>query len=158
MLVVVALATVAFIIANSLQSSAGSWSMSNVVAALFEPILQRVYSLVTALTTGMGLPVITYGVFVRKLAHFCEYFLLGAECAALTASLAGRAISPYVWADLFIVLAVGVADEFVQSVVGRTSLISDVLLDFFGAALGIAVALAVAAAILHRKRKGQHVK
>jgi len=155
-LVVVALATVAFIIVNSLQSSEGSWSESNVVAALFEPVLRCIYAVVGKAMSWMGLPALSYGVFVRKLAHFCEYFLLGVECATLTAVLVGRAISPYVWTDLFIVLAVGVIDEFVQFTSGRTSLITDVMLDFSGAALGIAVALAVAAIVFRRRRRGKH--
>ena len=62
------------------------------------------------------------------------------------------------WADLFIVLAVAVVDEFVQSVVGRTSLITDVLLDFSGAAIGIAVTLIIASFIFRRKRRGKHMR
>ena len=157
-LIVVALATIAFIITNSLQTSEGSWSVSNTVAALFEPVLQQIYAAVGSVMSWMGLPVLSFGVFVRKFAHFCEYFLLGVECAALTAAFTGRAASPYVWADLFIVLAVAVVDEFVQSVVGRTSLITDVLLDFSGAAIGIAVTLIIASFIFRRKRRGKHMR
>ena len=157
-LVVVAVATVVFIIANSLQSSDGSWSVSNAVAALFKPVLERIYGVTRPIMSWLGLPAITYGVFVRKLAHFCEYFVLGVECAAITAAIVGRAVSPYVWMDLFIVLAVGVIDEFVQAVVGRSSLISDVLLDFSGAAAGIAITLLIASAITRRKRTDCHAK
>lgn len=157
-LIAVAVATVIFIIANSLQSSAGSWSVSNAVAALLEPVLRRVYGAVGSVMSWMGLPAITYGVFVRKLAHFCEYFVLGVECTALTAAVVGRAVSPYVWMDLFIVLAVGVVDEFVQAVVGRSSLISDVLLDFSGAAAGIAITLLIASIVIRHKRAGRHAK
>ena len=95
-----------------------------------------------------------YEPFVRKVAHFAEYALLGAECAGLTVLLARRVFSPYLWADLFAVLMVAVLDEFLQSFVGRTSLVGDVLLDFSGALVGIALVLVVTAVAGRRTREG----
>ena len=40
---------------------------------------------------------------------------------------------------LFYVLAVAVTDEFIQIFTGRTSSVKDILIDFFGALLGIGV-------------------
>ena len=145
---VVAAVTILFILVHSLQTVESSWGESNVIAALFEPVLRRAYGFALRVSTWMGHPIaLAYGSFVRKLAHFFEYFALGVECAAVTVYLAGKAVTPYIWADLFVVLMVAVIDEFVQSFVGRTSLVADVLLDFSGAVAGIVLALLVAAAI-----------
>lgn len=152
-LAVVAFATVAFIVAHGMQASAGSWQESNAVAALLEPVLRRLFGLAgrVAAWTGHAMS-LTYEQFVRKAAHFAEYSLLGAEVAGLTAVFARRVASPYLWADLFIVLMVAVLDEFLQGFVGRTSLVSDIVLDFSGALCGIAVVLVVMA-LLGRARR-----
>ena len=146
---VVVTATTAFIFSNSMQDTADSWDKSNIVAALLEPILRRLYNhagswFEWATTTG----VITYGVFVRKLAHFTEYFILGAECALVTTILTRRIATPHLWGCLFVPLAVAVLDEFAQSFFDRTSQVADVLLDFAGACSGIIVVLIIAAIVL----------
>ncbi len=146
--------TAVFIFSNSLQGSEDSWDASNAVASLLDPILHRLYALSNKLfaITGHNNPY-EYGAFVRKLAHFAEYCLLGIECTIATALLSKRALSPYIWADLFAVLMVAVIDEFVQTFVGRTSLVSDVLIDFSGSFVGILIALVVAG-IVFRLGKG----
>ena len=53
---------------------------------------------------------------------------------------------------LLCVLAVAVLDEFLQGFVGRTSLVSDIVLDFSGALCGIAAMLAVVALLGHARR------
>lgn len=152
-LLLVVLATAAFIVAHGMQGSTASWGESNIIAALFEPVLQRLYNLVGAIVNGSGhVWGLSYGVFVRKCAHVVEYSLLGAECAALTVALAGRVVSPYLWADLFVPLGIAVADEFIQSFVGRTSQVSDVVLDFCSALIGIAIALVVAHVVLRANK------
>lgn len=145
---VIAVAIVVFIFAQSMMGSAGSWRESNIVAALFEPVLRRVYNLIGRIVDSSGrVWLMSYGVFVRKCAHFTEYFMLGAACAGITAALAGRIASPYLWADLFAVLMVAVLDEFIQSFSDRTSQLADVLLDFFGGLVGFTVAIVIAAAV-----------
>jgi VanZ family protein len=152
-LVVVVLATIVFIIANSLQSSAGSWNVSNAVAALFEPVLRKIHAVVSKVAPFMGFPVLSFEVFVRKLAHVAEYCLLGAECAGITVLLSGRVLSSHLWACLFVPLAVAVSDEYVQLLSGRTSQVSDVLIDFFSALAGIAIVLLIAVLATNKPQK-----
>ena len=148
-------ATVVFIIAHSLQGSEGSWEESNALAALFEPVFRRVYGCYCGVVAWMaGASPLEYGAFVRKVAHFAEYFLIGAECAVLAVELAGRVFSPHLWAVLFAVLAVAVFDEYVQAFAGRTSLVSDVVLDFCGGVAGIAVVL-IAVRVFRRFRPAE---
>lgn len=70
---------------------------------------------------------------LRKLAHFCEFALL---CFFIYKTFAGfyfysSAADGYI---LFICLFVATVDEYIQSLVpGRTSAVSDILLDFSGA-------------------------
>ena len=52
-----------------------------------------------------------------------------------------------------IVLAIAVLDEYVQSLVGRTGIVADVLFDFAGASFGIVVAVIVMALVLRRARR-----
>ena len=156
-LMAVVLATAALIFMRSLQGAEGSWTESNFVAAALEPILRRVYRAVGWVSAHLGHPMtIGYEAFVRKLAHLLEYALLGVECVAFTVALTKRVVSPYLWADLFIVLMVAVVDEYVQSFVGRTSLVADVLLDFSGGLAGMIVALIVAAIV--RKLPSQSLR
>lgn len=77
---------------------------------------------------------------VRKAAHFLEYLVLG-----LLLSLSregGRGRVP--WQQLFVGLAVPVADESIQALVpGRSSLVTDVLIDFAGVSAGLALGNAI---------------
>ena len=141
--------TFGFIFANSLTASEDSWRVSNAAGSLLGPVLHGLYGTMSGLFASLGSGIgLSYEAFVRKAAHFCEYFLLGAECAGVSVAIAGKARSPYLWASLFVPLAIAVADEFAQSFVGRTSLVTDVLLDFSGAFAGFVVVVAVAAACI----------
>ena len=120
------LATAAFAFSNSLMPAAESWSLSGSIANVLAPVLQGFYDLLQGLAglTGHSIP-LSYGEFVRKLAHLSEYFLLGAECALVAALLfEGRALR-HIWACLFVPLAVAVMDEFLQQFAGRTSLVGN---------------------------------
>jgi len=100
--------------------------------------------------------ILEYGAFVRKTAHFLEYAALGAECSALAILLRGKIFGSLTWMAAFVPLFVAVIDEFVQGFVGRTSSVSDVLLDFCGACCGIAFAMIIAAIvkrIAHRRKQ-----
>ena len=66
--------------------------------------------------------------FVRKLAHFTEFFVLGLELAVLFCSFSSKPI-------LFSLL-VALTDETIQLFTGRGSQVKDVWLDFFGACTG----------------------
>ena len=80
--------------------------------------------------------------FVRKAAHFTEYFML-----AVLLFLMFRTFNVSLWNQgiysLFVVLLCAVLDEYFQSFVFRTSSVSDVVLDFCGGLFGVAVLLGV---------------
>ena len=153
-LAVAALATAAFIFVHASQGVAASWNESGMVATLLEPILRRLYGLAGKIVGFTGHAwTMEYETFVRRCAHLIEYSLIGAECTAICAVLARRAVSPYLWASLFIVLAIAVVDEYVQSLVGRTGTVGDVLFDFAGASFGIVVAVIVMSLLLRRSRR-----
>lgn len=69
---------------------------------------------------------------IRKLAHFCEFALLGLLlCHSFSAlGVANRTATGYI---LFLALFAAVLDEYIQSFSpGRASRVKDVLLDFSG--------------------------
>ena len=158
-MLVVAAATTAFIFANSLLGSEDSWKVSSAVGTFLGPILHRMHDLYASACSlvGVGNP-LYYGAFVRKLAHFCEYCLLGAECAFVAMVVSGRIVSPCLWGGAFVPLAVAVIDEYTQSFVGRTSLVADVLLDFSGALVGIALVVVVALVVKRLRSRRECVK
>lgn len=91
---------------------------------------------------------------VRKWAHFGEYLLLGGCAYGWTAVYRRRVVDNLVFLTLFAVLLTGVLDEYIQSFTGRTSRVSDILIDFAGGAAGIvAVMGAAACAVRWRRRK-----
>ena len=95
---------------------------------------------------------------VRKAAHLFEYALLGAAAACILIQLKkrwGMAVCGY---GLFYVLAVGVLDEYVQSFRNRSSLLSDVLLDFGGALIGMAIVIVVQVLFYKWQRKRKNGK
>ena len=69
--------------------------------------------------------------FVRKLAHFTEYFVLGVELELYLKRKWLKAVG--------IGFAVAFMDETIQMFSGRGPLISDVWLDFFGCITAVAV-------------------
>lgn len=86
---------------------------------------------------------------VRKLAHFIEYFILGA-LLWLDWRLSARG-------TMLLPLGVGLlaagADEYLQTFIpGRSGQISDVLLDF----CGVAAAIVLAQLLWRRKERGAH--
>ena len=144
LIIILIATTTAFIIFNSCQNAAASWELSNATGSIFAPILHALHNAVFALFGWTGNTVITdYGAFVRKLAHFLEYAALGAEYAALSFTLKKDTNTSFVWMALFFPLITAVADEFVQGFFGRSSLVSDVLLDFAGACCGIAITICI---------------
>ncbi|WP_419195450.1 VanZ family protein [Clostridium tyrobutyricum] len=77
--------------------------------------------------------------FIRKNAHAFEYFVLAilVAIAMFAFHLKGRRAIVYI---MFICLLYAVTDEFHQAFVpGRTSLVSDVIIDFSGSIIGIIV-------------------
>lgn len=94
--------------------------------------------------------------FVRKAAHFTEYgmlgfFICGAEVFAY--KIKGE---KHIALCLLIPIMTAVTDEYIQSFVGRTSSVNDVVIDFCGAVCGLTLMWAVlllAEKSGHRKKK-----
>ena len=86
---------------------------------------------------------------IRKVAHFCEFALLGGELA-----LARRVFRlPQAW---LYGLGVAAADETLQFFApGRAPMVRDVLLDYSGYLCGFGLVALLAAVILHFARKAE---
>ncbi|MDE6181776.1 MAG: VanZ family protein [Eubacteriales bacterium] len=77
------------------------------------------------------------GYFIRKLAHFVEFFILGFSIMLTFEAFTGKTIKVLGY-PLFLCLLIPVIDEYIQLFSeGRASLVSDILLDFSGAFSGI---------------------
>ncbi|PJI08931.1 MULTISPECIES: VanZ family protein [Clostridium] len=90
-------------------------------------------------------------IFIRKNAHAFEYLLLAIIVTIVLFSfgLKGKNAVVYIW---FICLFYAVLDEFHQLYVpGRTSQVSDVMIDFLGANIGMWISYFVYYVILRRK-------
>lgn len=118
---VLAALTLAFIFFNSLAGQEESARESAFVMQLIEPLLE--------LFVGKGN--VTQHL-VRKLAHFCEFGLLG--CL-----LGVQCKKPNCGALLFALLT-ALTDETIQIFTGRGSQVQDVWLDFAGAVTGMIAA------------------
>lgn len=117
-----------FIFSNSLRGSVDSHAMSNSLIDLLMPLL-------SAVEKAFG--EINWVLVIRKGAHLTEFCILGILVWNFMLAIrhsCGKNLFGY---GLFYVLAVAVTDEFIQSFSDRTSAVSDVLIDFTGALLGI---------------------
>ena len=140
-LLISVIVTVAFIFSNSLktpeESTADSDSFGDFVATIIPP------------ETELGELILEY---IRKIAHFSEYGLLGIE-VALIISLYLKRWWRFAIISLPGAVALGVIDESLQYISERGPEISDVWIDFGGFAFFSAVTyLAVIAARLIIKR------
>ena len=134
-LLVLLILILAFIWFNSCLPVASSREESRGVMELIRPLLE--------LFVGQGTVTLR---LVRKLAHFSEFFVLGCIlslllplCPAMRLLAAGLS------------LLAGLLDETIQMFSGRGDQISDVWLDFSGAALGILLTTLLLL-LLRRKR------
>ena len=131
-LTVFIIATIAFIWIHSMMQTDVSAKESGWVMAIIRPFLE--------LFVGKGN--VTQHL-VRKLAHFTEYFLLGAELSGynLFFTRAGRVkeenriVAAFLKSAVF-GLAVAAADEIIQIFSKRGPQVRDVLLDFTGVLAG----------------------
>lgn len=126
-LICLCIATVAFIWGNSMLGSKASSNVSNSVLGALDPIIRR-FGIVSR-----------NDLWLRKLAHFTEFAVLGAELlflAAVRRRLGLQAASNSAFAALLVALT----DETIQLISGRNSQVLDVLLDFSGALTGILIA------------------
>lgn len=124
-------ATVYFIFSNSLEIARESSARSQQVMELLNSLLGRV---------GLG-PLSEH--FVRKMAHFCEFSLLGFWFMLCLRVYTCHFVRHVSW-PLFFGLLTAVIDETIQLYVpGRSSSVKDVLLDFSGVLTGLFIALLI---------------
>ena len=128
--------TLGFIWGHSCMPQTVSAAESASITELVEPVLE--------LVVGAG-NVTDH--LVRKLAHFSEFAVLGAELALLLAAKKTGVIH----ACAFGLLA-GFVDETIQIFAFRGDMISDVWLDFGGAVFGVILA-SLLCLLIRRTRK-----
>lgn len=125
--VLLTLLIVGYIFSNSFQTVAASSERSGRVMKIVEPIINPKGTLSTEEVHKI----------VRKLAHGTEFAVLGIFLS-LTAyeifKLRKRILISF---PLLMALCTAVTDEFLQSFNDRSPQISDVLIDFSGAVLGM---------------------
>ncbi len=125
--VVFAAVVLIWILANSINDNAASHRLSN------------------AIIDFLGLDDIdnsaSVAITVRKLAHVIEFAVLGAITMSVVLLIRSKNNSFFCGFSFFFVLAVAVADEYIQSLSDRSSSVSDIVLDFVGAMLGFLVVL-----------------
>ena len=129
-LTVVIIVTLVVIWGHSLLGREASSEESSFVMALLTPFLE--------IFVGRG-NVTEH--LVRKLAHFCEFFILGIELQLFFSLLKSRKSA--VLLALSHGLFAAFTDETIQIFSGRGPMIQDVWLDFSGVTAGSLLALAV---------------
>lgn len=128
-----------FVFGNSMLSKQESAEVSSSVMGAVEGILRPIVELIT----GGSVDDTLLHKVVRKGAHFAEFAALSALLTGLLWLWHGTWQTHAMGYVLFCSLLVGVLDEFLQSFTGRGSSVRDVMIDFCGALMGIAFAIAV---------------
>ena len=102
-------------------------------------VASTVMNIPTVSTGKFGIKISDVNYYVRKNAHFFQYFILGLFlCSAV------RQFKLYKTSEIFLLLFLllffPVLDEFIQKFVpGRTSLLLDVIIDFSGGVLAMVI-------------------
>lgn len=122
--------TIAFIWGNSLENVAQSSEKSGKVLETLTTILGSIH----------GREDITEH-FVRKLAHFAEFSMLGFWLSLFAIIWCGSVRLQAVVNSLFVGLLIAVCDESLQLLSDRSSQVSDILLDYSGVICGTIVLL-----------------
>lgn len=81
--------------------------------------------------------------FVRKSAHVIEFAVLGASLAFLLYYVKLVHGKRLYGVGAFYALAVAVLDEYIQTLSDRSGMVNDIMLDFCGALIGVALALII---------------
>lgn len=138
-------ATLVFIWGNSLESVALSSDKSRWVLKYMVSDLEPVFGKKTVTDH-----------LIRKLAHLMEFGLLGVWLALFM--IMRRHVRLQAIANcLFFGLSAAVLDEALQHLSGRGSQVSDVLLDFAGAAGGMLVVIAVRWGVLRIRKNNPYI-
>ena len=137
--------TIAFIWSNSLQNPDESMRRSDVAEKVIRPIV-----LALPVKQWHSEDMVTF--ITRKLGHFTEYFLLGAELMLLALLLRPALRLRWTWLLLF-AGAIAALDESLQLTSGRGAAVSDVLLDIFGTMSGLMMTALAAGLYAKGKQK-----
>lgn len=145
----------------SLQSGAQSYAQSHKVLEIVERILNKFGIKFNQALFDIFAPFckekVTSEIFIRKLAHFTEYFIFGIICTASIIHWHKRKFLRFVPAALGVLTAA--IDEMViqQFLVSeRTAAITDVLLDSIGFYVALIIIFVVSFAVLlikHLRRR-----
>lgn len=130
-LTVLLVLTVLFIWSNSLRGSEASSAQSG-----------RVQKLVQSVLDGIGIPLTPTAQFVRKAAHFTEYFVLGVQLALYGCVISGLT-RRRVWDMCCAIGFVAFLDETIQIFTRRGPAIADVWLDMAGGTVGLLLCFAL---------------
>ncbi len=139
-------ATLIFIWQNSLQPKEDSLEDSEAVTGFLRPFLGFF----------IGEENVTDN-FVRKLAHFTEFSVLGAECACLALLLTKQRLHG-LFHCLFAGLLAAVIDEALQLLHDRGPQVQDVLLDFSGVLLAVLFVHLLALFYQQKRERGRVAK
>ena len=123
----------AFIFYNSTKGTEASYKDSDSVTEIVKPMISK----------DIAQDKKTLDFIVRKGAHGAEFALLGITVFSLSIILWESFKKPFFGTSLFYVLAVAVADEYIQSFKNRSNEVLDIVIDFTGGVLGILVTLIV---------------
>lgn len=122
---------IGFILYQGSRSSDVSIEMSDKIVNKLVAILQDLFPSSNPITIYRLIHVL-----IRKAAHLFEYALLGGGLFLYFRYQKYTTIDQWIY-SLFIVLLFATTDEYIQSFVGRTSSVRDVILDFIGGIAGI---------------------
>ncbi|MBQ4116277.1 MAG: VanZ family protein [Clostridia bacterium] len=118
---------IAFIFSNSLPSIEESAESSG-----------RLLGFINGILEACKLPIMTSDVFIRKAAHFAEFFVLGASVCGYSVFDKKLDVNYAIKSVLFSCL-IAMSDETIQYFTGRGSMLLDAWLDLFGAVTGIVI-------------------
>lgn len=137
-----------FIFFNSFQTGTTSSGLSDKIAGVLFDLFKSL---------GAKPNMDTIIVFIRKGAHMGEFFIMGILLCLCFYYGANRYLSQS-GVILFLLLAVGVMDEFIQSfIAGRSSQVSDVLIDFGGAVIAFAVIALISLKAAGKRRYSRRI-
>jgi VanZ family protein len=116
----------AFIFSNSMQTGEESGAMSDIILELIKKPLSLI---------GLDISDEALGFFIRKAAHFSEYFVLGALISVDLLHIFKSRLS-LAFAPIY-PLVIAVCDEFIvqNATEGRSPELRDVLIDLSGAVI-----------------------
>lgn len=145
-LVILIIANISFIWSRSLYSKNESATQSG-------EIVSNVTKMIPSLEK---IPYEILDIAIRKLAHFAEFCSLGMLSALLTFLITDTAIDNFYRNCIFtalVTLSVASTDEMLQIFSNRGSRVTDVMIDFSGAVIGIAAVMLIIRSVIIKARK-----